>query len=148
MLLTIVLNCFAASGILCAFYAVRMYLVNKYHVWNVVNISSPVNRNPYSTKWPEIENLSNTYNSCPLAVIYANNLLEQALKERGYKQEKIAQKISSVTGIFTKKKQIWKAIELRNKIAHSIDMKSFTKEAMQEALQSYRQALVDIRVLQ
>jgi uncharacterized membrane protein YcaP (DUF421 family) len=101
----------------------------------------------YSTKWDRVKQLSNIEESRPLAIIYANNLLDDALKKLKYSGEVMKQRLKSAEHVFRNKKRVWKAYQLRNKIAHGINMELLPVKTMKHALQSVRQALVDLDVL-
>lgn len=85
----------------------------------------------YSTKWNRVQELSSVEISSPLAIIYANSLLDDALKKREYPDETMCQRLESARSVFRNKKQVWNA----NQIAHDVNMELLTVKEMKQALQ-------------
>jgi hypothetical protein len=113
----------------------------------VKDLLSPLNRRLYSEKWNRIQQLSHIEESRPLAIIYANSLLDHALKTLQYSGQTMSQRLASAKLIFTNEKQVSDVNQLRNQIAHDINMKTLSENETKKALQSLRQALVDLGAL-
>jgi hypothetical protein len=80
----------------------------------IMDILWPLDMQFYSTKWNRVQELSSVEISSPLAIIYANSLLDDALKKREYPDETMCQRLESARSVFRNKKQVWNA----NQIAH------------------------------
>lgn len=99
----------------------------------------------YQKKWFAIEQQlkKDEVSSYSLAVLNADKLLDQALKERGMKGETMGDRLKSAKDIFTNRNNVWSAHKLRNKIAHEPDVK-VTYDAARYALGDFKRALKDI----
>ncbi|CAF1230489.1 unnamed protein product [Adineta ricciae] len=101
----------------------------------------------YIEKWKRIDELARIEESRPLAIIYANSLLDHVLKASNYSGETMRQRLASAKDVFKNAENVQWANELRNKIAHEIDMQTLLKEDLNNALQYFRQALTDLHAL-
>ncbi|CAF3994870.1 unnamed protein product [Adineta steineri] len=108
------------------------------------NRSKSLNTKFYSKKWSQIRQLSSVEEARPLAIIYANSLLDAALIEVGYFGETLSERLKAAEGELTNIKKLRRIVEKRNKIAHDIEMKSLSEQETNQALKVYRQALVDL----
>lgn len=101
--------------------------------------------NKYRMKWLGIEKqlLADDLSSCQLAVMNADKLLDQALKERGTKGETMGERMKAAKDSWTSANAIWNAHKLRNRIAHESDVHVTYAEA-RRALASFKQALKDM----
>lgn len=99
----------------------------------------------YQKKWLAIEQQlkKDEVSSYSLAVLNADKLLDQALKERGMKGETMGDRLKSAKDIFSNRNNVWSAHKLRNKIAHETDVK-VTYDAARYALGDFKRALKDI----
>jgi hypothetical protein len=104
----------------------------------VKDLLSPLNRRLYSAKWNRIEQLSYIEECRPLAIIYANNLLDHALKTLKYSGQTMSERLASAKLIFTNEKQVSDVNQLRNQIAHDINMEQLTENETKKALKSFR----------
>jgi hypothetical protein len=107
------------------------------HKWSQDNLAV------YSEKWKRIEYLSTNEGTRPLAVIYACSLLDDTLKTKGYPGESLFDRLNSAR-IALGNNQIGKVVQLRNKLAHDVDMKPLDKEKTKHNLKIIRQALFDL----
>jgi hypothetical protein len=98
----------------------------------------------YRSRWMGIEQQLkhgelSTYH---LAIINADKLLDQALQDRGFKGQTMAERMKSAKADWSNANSIWSAHKLRNRIAHEPDVKVSFDDA-RRALISYKQALKD-----
>lgn len=99
----------------------------------------------YRLKWLAIEkNLrADDASSAQLAVLNADKLLDQALKERGVKGETMGERMKAVKDSWSHADDVWGAHKLRNRIAHESDIRVSYDDA-RRALKKFKQALKDI----
>lgn len=97
----------------------------------------------YRSRWLAIESSLKKDSSVAtwsLAVINADKLLDQALRERGYAGNIMSERMKSALNQWSRKDMVWRAHHLRNKIAHDDDMKLSIDQA-KTALASFKRAL-------
>ncbi len=104
-----------------------------------------INVEYYRTKCLEIEHQlkrdeSSSYSMC---VINADKLVDQALRERGFKGKTMAERMKNSASVFSDRNGIWKAHILRNKISHEVNFHVTYEDALY-ALADFRKALKDI----
>lgn len=98
----------------------------------------------YQCSWLEIENSLSADHpaTSELAIIKADKLVDQALRERGFAGQTMGERLRSADRVFADKDTLWRAHKLRNKIAHE-DIKVEFNTA-RKVLPAYRQALKDL----
>ena len=98
----------------------------------------------YRMKWLAIENqlTRDDVASHQLCVLNADKLLDQALRERGYKGESMGARMKTVQS-WSNANAVWTAHKVRNQIAHEPDVRIQYEDA-RRALASFRQALKDL----
>lgn len=99
----------------------------------------------YRVKWLKIEQcLKRTEpSSCHLAVLDADKLVDQALKERGFSGATMAERMKSAGSTFSDRNSVWTAHKLRNQVAHEADV-VITYDQARYALASFKKALKDV----
>ncbi|MCL2038216.1 hypothetical protein FWG95_04445 [Candidatus Saccharibacteria bacterium] len=99
----------------------------------------------YREAWLKIENNLDKSNlaTFQFAVLSADKLLDQALKESGIKGEKMADRLKNAKEKFSNVNQIWAAHKLRNVIAHEPDAKVNLLGA-KRALATFKKALKEL----
>lgn len=99
----------------------------------------------YRKKWLEIESHLNREDmrSCQLAIIDADKLLDNALKEIGSAGETMGERMKAKQNVWTNANAVWGAHKLRNKIVHESDMRLSYDEA-RKALAGFKRALKDV----
>lgn len=99
----------------------------------------------YRVKYLAIENKlkRDEHSSYYLAVLNADKLVDQALKEYGLKGQTMAERMKNFNSSFSDRNGIWLAHKLRNKIAHESDTNVSYDEA-RRALASFKRALRDL----
>lgn len=101
--------------------------------------------NKYRLKWMAIEKQlsKDDQSSCVLAVLNADKLLDQALRERGVKGQTMGERMKTVKDTWSNAGAVWGAHKLRNQIAHESDH-HLTYEDARRAIAGFKQALKDV----
>lgn len=102
-----------------------------------------LNRAYFELKWKELQKGLNKPDSWPMAIIQADNLLDEALKKRRFKGKTMGERLVSAQRILSSNDSVWYAHKLRNKIVHEVDVE-LKKKDVQQALLGLRQALRDL----
>jgi len=99
----------------------------------------------YRSKWLSVEKQlkSDEPSSFHLVVLNADKLLDQALKERGFKGQNMGERLRSSGDSLSNRNAVWAAHKLRNQVAHESDVRVSYDNA-RVALDSFKQALKDI----
>lgn len=99
----------------------------------------------YRLKWLAIEKGLDRSQpaSSHLAVLNADKLLDQALRERGVRGETMGERMKTAKDTWSNANAVWTAHKLRNQIAHESDVQVGYDEA-RRALAGFKQALKDI----
>ena len=100
----------------------------------------------YTERWKELQKNCATRKTWPLAIIDADNLLNDALKASGYKGKTTGERMVAAQRQFTSNDSVWFAHKLRNRIVHE-DVRKIKKQDVLEALAGFRQALRDLGAL-
>jgi len=99
----------------------------------------------YRLKWMAIERQLNKddQSGCVLAVLNADKLLDQALRERGIKGQTMGERMKTAKEIWSNANAVWSAHKLRNQIAHESDHHLAYEDA-RRAIAGFKQALKDV----
>lgn len=99
----------------------------------------------YRVKWLSIEQslVRDNEASLHMAIINADKLVDQALKEKGYAGQTMGDRLKSAKSAFSQLNALWTAHKLRNKIAHESDTKVSYDQA-RRALATFKRALKDL----
>lgn len=99
----------------------------------------------YRTSWMTIERqlVKGEESSCHLVLLNADKLLDQALKQQGFKGDTMGERMKAAKDIWTNANNIWTAHKLRNRVAHETDVK-IGYDTTRRALSAYKQALKDV----
>lgn len=99
----------------------------------------------YRTSWLTIERqlVKGEEASSHLVILNADKLLDQALKQRGFKGDTMGERMKSAKDTWTNANNVWTAHKLRNKIAHETDVK-VGYDMARRALAAYKQGLKDV----
>lgn len=99
-----------------------------------------LNQAVYQGHWQNIESLLNT--NCQQAIIEADKLLDQAMRELGVSGETFADRLKSAEWRFDQNSYnaLWSAHKLRNQIAHEVGHAVNETEA-RSALANFRRGL-------
>lgn len=104
-----------------------------------------LNKERYQAKWLEIEHSlkRDTASTYPMAILNADKLLDQALKERRFKGATMGERMKSAHTEWKNPNHVWGAHKVRNQIAHEADT-VVSYEIAIRALSAFKQALKDI----
>lgn len=99
----------------------------------------------YRTSWLQIESqlVKNEESSHHLAVLNADKLLDQALKQRGFKGNTMGERMKSAKDSWSSANNVWAAHKMRNRIAHEPDV-TVGYDNARRALAAFKQALKDV----
>ena len=78
-----------------------------------------------------------------LAILNADKLLDQALRQRGFKGETMGERMRSARQIWSNATAVWTAHKLRNQIAHEPEVKISYDQA-RRSLSAFKQSLKDV----
>lgn len=104
-----------------------------------------LNVEKYQAKWLAIEN-SVSRDSEPswhLAILNADKLLDQALRERHIHGKTMGERMKSAQKMWSNANHVWGAHKIRNHLAHETDA-SVNYETTLRALSAYKQGLKDL----
>lgn len=84
-----------------------------------------LNQQKYRSEWLKIENSLDKSNimTYQMAILSADKLLDQALRDIGLPGEAMGDRLKAAKGKFSNINQVWTAHKLRNRIAHDTDVK-------------------------
>lgn len=104
-----------------------------------------LNREKYQAHWLEIENSLSRDNaaSYQLAIMNADKLVDQALRERRFKGDKMAERMQSAKTLWHNENNLWTAHKIRNQLAHETGA-SVSYDTTLRALTAFKQALKDL----
>lgn len=104
-----------------------------------------INKEKYHVAWLGIEQQlkRNDDSSFYLTILNADKLLDQALRERGFKGETMGERMKSAKGLWTNANQVWSAHKVRNRIAHETNVRVSFDET-RRALAAFKQGLKDV----
>jgi hypothetical protein len=99
----------------------------------------------YRVRWLAIEQSVQKGNeaSYHLAIMNADKLVDNALREKGYKGQTMGDRLKSARGKLPHRNELWQAHKLRNKIAHETDVK-VSYDQTRRALSSFKATLKDL----
>ncbi len=132
-------NLLILVGILIAAVVGVVYLT-------IVNKQGPgLNVKRYQTKWLEIENsvARNNEASWQLAIMNADKLLDQALRERRFRGQTMGERMKSAAKIWKNANHVWGAHKIRNQLAHDVNVQ-ITYDTTLRSLSAFKQALKDL----
>lgn len=110
--------------------------------------ASKIDKQKYQSRWLEIENSLNPSdsNSQQMAILNADKLLDQALRETGSKGDTMGERMKSREAAWSNSSAVWAAHKLRNQIAHD-EYVDISSETVRRALASFKVALKDLGVM-
>lgn len=100
----------------------------------------------YRTRWDDIQHFCANGETWPLAVINADNLLDEALKACRYKGKTMGARLVAAQRDLSDNDGVWFGHKLRNKLVHE-EIPRLYKRDVQNALRGFRQALKDLGAL-
>ena len=125
----------AAAAITAVLFVVMRYMPH----------SSGLNREQYQSKWLEIERQLDMTNSSSryMAILNADKLLDQALKDSGARGDTMGQRLKARQGAWSNANAVWSAHKMRNQIAHE-EQVTLNETSVRRSLASFKQALKDL----
>ena len=100
----------------------------------------------YRRAWQQILNRLKDKQTLSLAIIEADKLLDQALKESRFKGSTMAERLVSAGKTFSNKDNVWNAHKLRNQLVHETNVKLSLPQT-KRALKSFYKGLKDLGAL-
>lgn len=104
------------------------------------------NTQKFTDRWNETQKLCSSKNTWPLAIINADKLLDDALKQSHYKGKTMGERLVSAQRSLSDNDAVWFAHKLRNKLVHE-EYGNLKKRDVQKVLLGFRQALRDLGAL-
>jgi len=101
-----------------------------------------MNKHYFLKHWQSIESSDNYTN----AVMKADALLDEALRNAGVKGTTMGERLNNATGFLRDINGTWSAHKLRNRIAHDLDSNPSAMDC-QRALRRFKKALKDLGAL-
>ncbi len=108
----------------------------RYHV-------KKLNTEHYTERWRELQKHCKTRKTWPLAVIDADNLLNEVLKQLHFKGKTTGERLVAAQHKLSANEAVWFGHKLRNRIVHE-DVRKLKKQDIVSALSGFRQALKDL----
>jgi hypothetical protein len=105
-----------------------------------------LNIKKFTERWNEAQKLCASKNTWPLAIINADKLLDDALKQSHYKGKTMGERLVSAQRDLSDNDAVWFAHKLRNKLVHE-EFGDLKKREVQKVLLGFRQALRDLGAL-
>lgn len=109
------------------------------------NRSRALDVEKYRVRWLAVEQslVRDNESSYHLAVLNADKLVDQALRDKGFRGQTMGERLKSAKDKLPHRNDIWEAHKLRNKIAHEPDVRVSYDQA-RRALSGFKQALKDL----
>ena len=106
-----------------------------------------LNAQDFTDRWQALQKHCATRKTWPLAIIDADNLLEEALRTKSYKGKTTGERLVAAQHSLSSNEKVWFGHKLRNRIAGE-DVRRLKKQEVLDALGGFRQALRDLGVLE
>ncbi len=100
----------------------------------------------FHKRWKELQKLCGDRATWPLAIIDADKLLDEALKQNRIKGKTMGERLVTVQRSLSDNDGVWYAHKLRNKIVHE-QYDKLKEQDVKQALVGFRQALKDLGAL-
>jgi len=109
--------------------------------------SRTLNQSKYREKWLRITNEMDDKNhsSMAIAILNADRLLDEALRERGIAGDTLGERLTNSKTLFSDRQGVWDAHKLRNRIAH--EEVKLNARRVHSAMKQFKTALKDIGAL-
>jgi hypothetical protein len=102
----------------------------------------------FTERWKDLQKYCASRKTWPQAIISADELLDDALKRRGYKGKTTGERLVAAQHELTSNDSIWHGHKLCNKMREeNIDVRTLKKKDMVIALAGFREALRDLGAL-
>jgi uncharacterized protein YoxC len=100
----------------------------------------------FTQRWKDLQRNCMTRKTWPLAIIEADDLLDEALRRRNYKGKTTGERLVAAQHTLTNNESAWLGHKLRKRIPDT-DVRKLRKQDVFEALTGFRQALRDLGAL-
>jgi hypothetical protein len=100
----------------------------------------------FAERWRDLQKLCGKEDTWPLAVINADKLVDDALKQCHYKGKTMGARLVKAQRDLTDNDGVWFGHKLRNKLVHE-DFNKLNRKMVLDALSGFRQALRDLGAL-
>lgn len=108
-----------------------------------------LNQAKFTERWKALQGHCATRKTWPLAIIEADNLLDDVLKKSRYKGKTTGERLVAAQRVLSDNETVWHGHKLRNRIAQKdLDVRTLKKKDMVIALSGFRQALRDLGALE
>ena len=99
----------------------------------------------YRTRWMEIEQsiIRDNEASYHMAILNADKLVDQALKDRGFSGQTMGERLKATRGKLSHREDMWTAHKLRNRIAHEEGVRVNYNQA-RRSLNAFKHTLKDL----
>ncbi len=107
--------------------------------------SANIDKEKYQSRWLEIEHGLNpgSRDSQYMAILKADKLLDQVLRDTGSKGQTMGERMKSRQNAWSNTNAVWAAHKIRNQIAHDENVQ-LSETTVRRALASFKQALKDL----
>lgn len=105
-----------------------------------------LNNQYFTARWKELQKNCAKAETWPMAIIQADNLLDEALRKRRFKGKTMGERMVSAQKHISNNDAMWAAHKLRNKLVHEVDVPLKEKD-VRSALIGLRAALKDLGAL-
>lgn len=106
-----------------------------------------LNAAKFQQRWQDLQQYCATRRTWPQAIIAADDLLSDALKQKRYKGKTTGERLVAAQHDLTANDSVWFGHKLRDKIDDQ-DVRTLKKKDILEALAGFRQALRDLGALE
>jgi len=128
--------------ILIAFIGTVMFLA----IYFLQKKVSNVDREFFKTQWQSIEVMSRAEASWVQAIVDADKLMDEALKQNRYSGKTTADRMVAANRAFSKPDFVWRSHKIRNKVVHETRVK-LRQGHVNSALRGFKMALKDLGAL-
>ncbi len=101
----------------------------------------------FSERWTKLQKQCSTRKTWPLAIADADNLLDEALKRRGFKGKTPGERLVAAQHEFSNNEAVWFGHKFRNQLVGK-DVRTIKKQDVMDALTGFRQALKDLGAME
>jgi hypothetical protein len=105
-----------------------------------------LNKGHFTERWQDLQHHCKSRKTWPLAVIDADNLLNEALKQHRFKGKTTGERLVAAQHVLSSNEAVWFGHKMRNRI-QSEDVRKLKKQDILDALNGFRQALKDLGAL-
>jgi hypothetical protein len=129
---------FVAAALVIAFGVVLLALISK-------KAGRDLDVEKYQGRWLVIENSLKREDtgSFQLSILHADKLLDQALRESGYRGQTMGERMKAANSVWKNADHVWGAHKIRNRIAHEADA-HVNYDIAKRSLLAFKQALKDL----